>query len=231
MRFDILTLFPESIDRFLSESIIGRARDKGILDINAINIRDFSQDKHRKTDDYPYGGGAGMVMTPSPFMMPGWCGGRSGLQAKDHLYEPQGRLFNQRIAQELGREAYHLYSGHYEAWMNGFLRRLWMMKISIGDYVLTGGELPAMVLIDCVSRLVDGVLTSEESIPMNPTPTAFWSIPSIHARLFSWKDRCPRFCSQGHHANIESGVFADAGEDKGQGGGLYALYEEQNKEK
>lgn len=130
MRFDILTLFPESIDRFLSESIIGRAREKGILDINAINIRDFSQDKHRKTDDYPYGGGAGMVMTPQP-IYDAWRSvvEEAGYRPKTIYMSPQGRLFNQKIAQELKEEKHIIIlCGHYEEWMKGFLRRLWMMR-------------------------------------------------------------------------------------------------------
>lgn len=162
MKIDILTLFPNMFDSPLGESIIGRARKKNILDINLYNIRDFSTDKHKKVDDYPYGGGAGMVMQIQPVF-----------NALEHIdpqesriiyMSPKGKAFNQNMALDLSKEQrLIILCGHYE----GIDQRVidyWVTdEISIGDYVLTGGELPAMVLIDTIARLIPGVLGQEES--------------------------------------------------------------------
>ncbi|QEK12034.1 tRNA (guanosine(37)-N1)-methyltransferase TrmD [Crassaminicella thermophila] len=162
MRIDVLTLFPKMFEDPLGESIIGRAREKDILDINIINIRDFSNDKHKKVDDYPYGGGAGMVMQAQPIFS-----ALEAINARDCkvIYmSPKGKTFNQHIAKELAKENKLIFiCGHYE----GIDQRVidyWVTdEISIGDYVLTGGELPAMVVIDAVARLIPGVLGQEES--------------------------------------------------------------------
>ena len=155
MIFDVLTLFPESIDKFLSESIIGRAREKGFLTVNCYNIRDFSLDKHKKVDDYPYGGGSGMVMTPQP-IYDAWLHVTKNLsyRPKTIYMSPQGKVLDQNTALRLKQEEHIIIlCGHYEGIDERVLEEIVDEEISIGDYVLTGGELPAMVLIDCIGRL------------------------------------------------------------------------------
>lgn len=161
MRIDVLTLFPESFEP-LKQSIIGRAVEKNIININLINIRDFSKDKHKKVDDTPYGGGAGMVIRPDVV----YDAYKSVLepQAKPIYMSPQGKTLNQKIVQDLSKEEHLiLICGHYEGIDQRVIDEIAPMEISIGDYVLTGGELPAMVLIDSVSRYVEGVLSSEST--------------------------------------------------------------------
>ena len=161
MRIDILTLFPESFEP-LKQSIIGRAVEKNIIDINLINIRDFSKDKHKKVDDTPYGGGAGMVIRPD--VVYDAYKSVSEPQAKPIYMSPQGKTLNQKIVQDLSKEEHLiLICGHYEGLDQRVIDEIAPMEISIGDYVLTGGELPAMVLIDSVSRYVEGVLSSEST--------------------------------------------------------------------
>ncbi|HOK43378.1 MAG TPA: tRNA (guanosine(37)-N1)-methyltransferase TrmD [Thermoclostridium caenicola] len=234
MRFDILTLFPESVDRFLNESIIGRAREKGILDIRTINIRDFSKDKHRKTDDYPYGGGAGMVMTPQP-IYDAWRSvvDEVGYRPRTIYMSPQGRLFNQSIARELKEEKHLIIlCGHYEGVDERVLEEIVDDEISIGDYVLTGGELPAMVLVDCVSRLVDGVLSSEESFSRESHYDGLLEYPQYTRPPEFMGRKVPEILLTGHHANIEKWRFLQMLErTKARRPDLYARYEEQNREK
>ena len=161
MRIDILTLFPESFEP-LKQSIIGRAVEKNIIDINLINIRDFSKDKHKKVDDTPYGGGAGMVIRPDVV----YDAYKSVYEpnAKVIYLSPQGKTLNQNIVQSLSKEEHLiLLCGHYEGIDQRVIDEINPEEISIGDYVLTGGELPEMVLVDSVSRYVEGVL-SEASI-------------------------------------------------------------------
>ena len=161
MRIDILTLFPESFEP-LKQSIIGKAVEKNIIDINLINIRDFSKDKHKKVDDTPYGGGAGMVIRPDVV----YDAYKSVYEpnAKVIYLSPQGKTLNQNIVQSLSKEEHLiLLCGHYEGIDQRVIDEINPEEISIGDYVLTGGELPAMVLVDSVSRYVEGVL-SEASI-------------------------------------------------------------------
>lgn len=234
MRFDILTLFPENMDRFLSESIIGRAREKGILDIHTINIRDFSADKHKKADDYPYGGGAGMVMTPQP-IYDAWrhVVEQTEKRPKTIYMSPQGRLFNQKIAEELKEEEHIIIlCGHYEGVDERVIEEICDDEISIGDYVLTGGELPAMVLIDCVSRLVDGVLTSEESYSVESHYHGLLEYPQ-YTRPPDFRGRqVPEILLSGHHANIEKWRFLQMLErTKARRPDLYAIYEAENREK
>jgi len=164
MVIDVLTLFPEMFKGPFEYSIIKRARDKGLVEINLVNIRDFSTDKHKKVDDYPYGGGPGMVLKPEPLF-----------NAVEHLKEkkftrqntilmtPQGKLLNQDIVSELSKlEHIIIVCGHYEGVDERVRQCIIDEEISIGDYVLTGGELPAMVLIDAVARMIPGVLGHEE---------------------------------------------------------------------
>ncbi len=161
MKFDVLTLFPEMFSA-LDESIIGRGKEKGLIDINLINIRDFSKDKHKKVDDTPYGGGAGMVIKPD-VVYNAYSSVKSN-NAKVIYMSPQGKTLNQQIVQDLAKEEnIILLCGHYEGIDQRVIDEIVDEEISIGDYVLTGGELPAMVLIDSVSRYVKGVL-KEDSV-------------------------------------------------------------------
>ena len=156
MKFDVLTLFPEMFD-CLNQSIIGRAKEKNLIDINLINIRDFSKDKHKKVDDTPYGGGAGMVMKAD--VVYDAYKSIDSENAKVIYLSPQGKTLNQQKVEELSKEEnLILLCGHYEGIDQRVLDEIVDEEISIGDYVLTGGEIPAMVLIDSVSRYVGGVL-------------------------------------------------------------------------
>lgn len=159
MVIDILTLFPESFAP-LNESIIKRAQEKGIIKINLINIRDFSTDKHKKCDDYPFGGGAGMLMSAQPI----YDAVKSVLDDKAHVIfaSPSGKTLNVEKAKELSKEEHLVFiCGHYEGIDQRILDIFEPEEISIGDYVLTGGEIPTMVIIDALSRFIDGVITAE----------------------------------------------------------------------
>ena len=165
MKFDVLTLFPEMFEP-LKQSIIGRAEEKELIDINFINIRDFSKNKHKKVDDTPYGGGAGMVMQAD--VVYDAYKSINDSNAKVIYMSPQGNVLNQKKVEQLSKEEHLIIlCGHYEGIDQRVIDKIVNEEISIGDYVLTGGEIPAMVLIDSVSRYVDGVLsqdsTSEES--------------------------------------------------------------------
>ena len=199
MRIDILTLFPESFEP-LKQSIIGRAVEKNIIDINLINIRDFSKDKHKKVDDTPYGGGAGMVIRPDVV----YDAYKSVYEpnAKVIYLSPQGKTLNQNIVQSLSKEEHLiLICGHYEGIDQRVIDEISPEEISIGDYVLTGGELPAMVLIDSVSRYIQGVLkeesTQEESFTNNLLEYPQYTRPEeFHGK------KVPDVLLSGHHENI-----------------------------
>ena len=165
MRFHILTLFPDMVEQGLHTSIIGRAVEKGLLAIEAVNIRDYTLDKHKKVDDYPYGGGAGMVMQAQP-IYDAYLSivEKIGYRPRTIYLTPQGPLFTQQAAKEFAlEEDVILLCGHYEGVDERVLEEIVTDYISIGDYVLTGGELPAMVLVDAISRMVPGVLKNQES--------------------------------------------------------------------
>jgi len=165
MNFHILTLFPEMVMQGLSTSIIGKAKENGLISIEAINIRDFTENKHKKVDDYPYGGGAGMLMQPQP-VYDAWksVADKIGHKPRTVYLTPQGQTFSQPMAKELAKEEdLVLLCGHYEGIDERVLEEIVTDYMSIGDYVLTGGELPAMVMVDSISRMVSGVLTNEES--------------------------------------------------------------------
>ena len=164
MKIELLTIFPEMFDSFLNASIIGRAREAGLLDIHATDIRPYSQNKHKNTDDYPFGGGAGMVMFAQPIVDAMKAVTRPPFQGKRIYMSPRGVPLTQALAQQLSQEErLVILCGHYEGVDQRVLDKYIDMEISVGDYVLTGGETAAMVLIDCVSRLVPGVLGSAES--------------------------------------------------------------------
>ena len=164
MKIELLTIFPEMFDSFLNASIIGRAREAGLLDIHATDIRPYSQNKHKNTDDYPFGGGAGMLMLAQPIADAMKAVTRPPFQGKRIYMSPRGMPLTQALAQQLSQEErLVILCGHYEGVDQRVLDKYIDMEISVGDYVLTGGETAAMVLIDCVSRLVPGVLGSTES--------------------------------------------------------------------
>ena len=199
MKFDILTLFPEMFEP-IKTSIIGKAAEKGIIDINLINIRDFSEDKHKKVDDTPYGGGAGMVMKPD--VVYSAYNSIDDKNAKVIYMSPQGKTLNQKKVEELSKENHLIIlCGHYEGIDQRVLDKIVDEEISIGDYVLTGGEIPAMVLIDSISRYVDGVIsgesTSEESFSNGLLEYPQYTRPEI----FMGK-KVPDVLISGHHENI-----------------------------
>jgi tRNA (guanine37-N1)-methyltransferase len=166
MKIDILTIFPNTFEPILNESIIKRAKDKGLVDISVHNIRDYSDDKHRKVDDRPFGGGPGMVFKPQPIFdaVKQLKTESRGQKTEVILLSPQGKTLNQKLAQKLSKDKHLiLICGHYEGIDERVRLKLVDEEISIGDYVLTGGELPAMVLVDALVRLVKGVLGDEDS--------------------------------------------------------------------
>lgn len=161
MKINILTLFPEMFAP-LQESMLGRAREKGILDINLINIRDYTEDKHNRVDDTPFGGGAGMVMQVQPILS---AYRENHLQGPCLYMSPRGKMLNGEMAESLSlQEEITILCGHYEGVDQRALDLLQAEEVTIGDYILTGGELPAMVLVDTVARFLDGVLAGEESV-------------------------------------------------------------------
>ncbi len=208
MKFHILTLFPEMIEQGLNNSIIKRAAEAGHLSINAVNIRDYTLDKHNKVDDYPYGGGAGMLMQAQPVY------DAYKALVKEHeengrptprvvFMTPQGKTFKQEIAQELAKEEELIFlCGHYEGIDERVLEEIVTDELSIGDYVLTGGELPAMVVIDTVARLIPGVLNNEESANDESFAGNLLEYPQ-YTRPEVWHDKSvPEVLMSGHHANI-----------------------------
>ena len=205
MNYHVLTLFPEMIEQGLNTSIIGRAMDKGLLTLNAVNIRDYAFNKHSKVDDYPYGGGAGMVMQAEPVFC-AYEGVTKDMTSKPRvLYmTPQGRVFDQKMAQELAEEENLVFlCGHYEGIDERVLEEIVTDYVSIGDYVLTGGELPAMVMIDTVSRMVPGVLSNDESAGDESFQDGLLEYPQ-YSRPEEWHGKkVPPVLMSGHHANVE----------------------------
>lgn len=205
MNYHVLTLFPEMILQGLGTSIIGRAIEKGIITLNAVNIRDYSTNKHMKVDDYPYGGGAGMVMQAEPVYKAyqAVCQ-KIGHRPRVIYLTPQGRVFDQALACELAGERDLVFlCGHYEGIDERVLEEVVTDYVSIGDYVLTGGELPAMVMIDAVSRMVPDVLNNEESAQFESFQDNLLEYPQ-YSRPEEWNGRrVPPVLLSGHHANIE----------------------------
>ena len=199
MKFDILTLFPEMFEP-IKTSIIGKAAEKGIIDINLINIRDFSEDKHKKVDDTPYGGGAGMVMKPD--VVYSAYNSIDDKNAKVIYMSPQGKTLNQKKVEELSKENHLIIlCGHYEGIDQRVLDKIVDEEISIGDYVLTGGEIPAMVLIDSVSRYIDGVI-SNESVSEESFSNGLLEYPQYTRPEVFMGEKVPDVLISGHHENI-----------------------------
>ncbi len=242
MRIDVLTLFPEMCEGVFSTSILGKAREKGIVSLNAVNFRDYSGNKHNSVDDTPYGGGGGMVLKPDPIFaavehvlaasgnleLSGWEGEQVGEANNVHLPHgngesavvnggsttraqpriilmcPQGRTYNQQIAEELAREEHLIFiCGHYEGYDERIREHLVTDELSIGDYVLTGGELPALTVIDSIVRLQPGALGNETSAVTDSFSTGLLEYPHYTrpAEFRGWK--VPDILLSGHHANIE----------------------------
>ena len=205
MQFYIMTLFPEMVMQGLSTSIIGRAVNKGLLSIEAVNIRDYAFNKHNSVDDYPYGGGAGMLMQAEPVYQ---C--YRALEEKMNkkprvvYLSPQGKTFNQTMAEEFAQEEeLVLLCGHYEGIDERVLEEIVTDYVSIGDYVLTGGELPAMIMVDAISRLVPGVLHNDVSAEFESFQDNLLEYPQ-YSRPEMWHDKkVPEVLMSGHHANIE----------------------------
>lgn len=204
MRFDVLTIFPELFNVVMGESIIGRAQKNGLIEVNALNIRDFTNDKHKKTDDYPYGGGNGLVMLAQP-IYDAYMSIRNKFNYKPRLIymSPQGRVLTQEIVEELSVYKHIvLLCGHYEGIDERIIEDIVDDEISIGDYVLTGGELPAMVLIDAVSRTVPGVLSNEGSYGEESHTGGVLEYPQ-YTRPYEFNgSKVPDILLSGHHANI-----------------------------
>ncbi len=209
MRIDILTLFPEMFDGVCGASILGRAQASGILEIRTHNIRDYADNKHKKTDDYPFGGGAGLVMMAQPIFdcMAAVCG-----EDKPHriLLTPRGKLLTSERARELSKlDRIVLLCGHYEG-VDERVNTLIDEEISIGDYVLTGGELPAMVLVDCLSRFIPGVLGSSESAADESHTNGILEYPQ-YTRPASFRGLdVPEILLNGYHAKINQWRHAQA---------------------
>lgn len=199
MKIDVLTLFPEMFN-VLNNSIIGKAIEKRIIDINLINIRDFSKDKHKKVDDTPYGGGAGMVIKPD--VVYDAYKSIKDENVKCIYLTPQGKVLDQKKVEELSKEKHLvLLCGHYEGIDQRVLDEIVDEEISIGDYVLTGGEIPAMVLIDTVSRYIEGVI-KKESINEESFSNGLLEYPQYTRPEIFLEKRVPEILISGHHENI-----------------------------
>ncbi len=202
MKFSVLTLFPEMLQA-LGESIIGRAIQKGIIETEYVNIRDYSTDKHRRVDDYPYGAGGGMVMQPQP-IYDAYKAVAGDTKPPVIYMSPQGATLTQNKARELSmKEHIVILCGHYEGVDERIIEEIVDEEISIGDYVLTGGELPAMVLIDCVSRMIDGVLDSQETASVESHYNGLLEYPQYTRPPEFMGREVPEILLSGHHANIE----------------------------
>jgi len=211
MRMDVLTLFPEMFDGVFQSSILGKARDKGLVSLNAINFREYAGNKHGTVDDTPYGGGGGMVLKPDPiFHAVEDLLDRAGTQETGKapriiLMCPQGETFTQHKAEELAQEEHLIFiCGHYEGYDERIREHLVTDELSIGDYVLTGGEIPAMTVIDSVTRLLPGVLGNETSAVTDSFSSGLLEYPHYTrpVEFRGWK--VPDILLSGHHANIES---------------------------
>ena len=211
MRFDIMTLFPEMVNNILGESIIGRAQKSGAVEINLYNIRDYSEDKHRRVDDTPYGGGKGMLMMAPPIYN---CYSHILDEQKSAGFEserrrviymsPAGKVLNQKKAEELAQyDNIIILCGHYEGVDRRIIDEIVDEEVSIGDFVLTGGEVPAAILVDCVSRLLPGVLSDPECYEKESISSGMLEYPQ-YTRPYEFHGvKVPDVLISGHHANID----------------------------
>lgn len=206
MRFDILTLFPEVVSCVLESSIIGRATQNGYISVNSHNIRDYTLDKHKKTDDTPYGGGMGMLMSTQPIVdcYENVRKKQPDGKTKTIYASPRGRIFNHEVAKELSEyDNIIILCGHYEGVDQRVIDEIIDEEISIGDYVLTGGEIPACIIVDAVSRLVPGVLSDKECYEKESIASGLLEYPQYtRPRVFRGKE-VPEVLLSGHHENIE----------------------------
>lgn len=205
MNFHVLTIFPEMILQGLDTSILGRAQAAGLITVGATNIRDYTTNKHQKVDDYPYGGGAGMVMQAQP-VYDSYKAVEATMSSKPRVIyvTPQGKTFNQKMAEELAKEENLVFlCGHYEGIDERVLEEIVTDNVSIGDYVLTGGELPAMVMIDAIARLIPGVLNNDVSAEFESFNDNLLEYPQ-YSRPEVWNGKAvPPILLSGHHANVE----------------------------
>ena len=204
MKFIVLTLFPEMIEGALNHSMLKRAGEAGLIDVECINIRDFSDNPHKTTDDYPYGGGAGMVMTPQP-VFDAYRHARGKAEAAKVVYmTPQGRPFTQRVAEELSKESsLIILCGRYEGIDERVIEEIAPDEISIGDYILTGGEIAAMAVIDSVARLLPDVLGNAGSAEEESFSGGLLEYPQYTRPAEFMGRKVPEVLLSGHHANIE----------------------------
>ena len=205
MNFHVLTLFPEMIENGMNTSITGRAITKGLLTLEAVNIRDYAFNKHQKVDDYPYGGGAGMLMQAEPvYLSYESIAERIGRKPRVIFLTPQGKTFNQDMAKEFALEEDLVFlCGHSEGIDERVLEEIVTDYVSIGDYVLTGGELPAMVMMDSISRMVPGVLNNQESGETESFSGNLLEYPQ-YSRPAEWHGKkVPEVLLSGHHANVD----------------------------
>ncbi len=204
MRIDIMTLFPEMCERVLDESIIGRSRESGLVEINCVNIRDYSKDKHRRVDDTTYGGGLGMIMQVDP-IFDCFTALEEKIGSRPHLIymSPQGKTLTQQRVKELAElDNIAILCGHYEGIDERVIEEIVDEEISIGDYVLTGGELPALVLADSISRMLPGVLAEDIAFEEESHYNSLLEYPQ-YTRPYEWHGKkVPDVLLSGHHANI-----------------------------
>lgn len=206
MNFHVLTLFPEMIENGMNTSITGRAIAKGLLSLEAINIRDFAFNKHQKVDDYTYGGGAGMLMQAEPvYLAYESIASHTAKKPRVVYVTPQGQVFNQNMAREMAAEEDLIFlCGHYEGIDERVLEEIVTDPVSIGDYVLTGGELPSLVMMDAISRLVPGVLGNDMSAVGESFADSLLEYPQ-YSRPAVWRDKeVPEVLLSGHHANVDA---------------------------
>ena len=206
MKFHVLTLFPEMIEQGFHSSITGRAMEKGLLQLDAVSIRDYAVNKQMRVDDYPYGGGAGMVMQAEPvYRCDEAVKEKIGRDVRVIYLTPQGRVFNQKMAEEFAAEEDLIFlCGHYEGIDERVLEEIVTDPVSIGDYVLTGGELPSLVMMDAISRLVPGVLGNDMSAVGESFADSLLEYPQ-YSRPAVWRDKeVPEVLLSGHHANVDA---------------------------
>ena len=205
MKYYVMTLFPEMIEQAMNTSIMGRAMADGLISLQVMNIRDYTLNKHGKVDDYPYGGGAGMVMEAEPiYRCYEQICSEAGKRPRVIYLTPQGDVFSQKIAKDFSKEDVLVFlCGHYEGVDERVLEEIVTDCVSIGDYVLTGGELPAMMIVDAVSRLIPGVLHNDVSAEFESFQDNLLEYPQ-YSRPEIWHDRqVPPILLSGHHANVE----------------------------